>query len=51
MQAMFAICAANTGFTPSGVESLHSFEVFTVDVSFTKLQPFKAFIATFRFWV
>ena len=27
------------GFTPSGVEALHSFEVFTVDVSFTKLQP------------
>lgn len=43
MQTMFTIRTANTRLTPSGVETLHRFKVFTIDVGFTELQPFDGF--------
>ena len=37
-EPMLSIGTANTGLTPAGVESLHRFKVFTVNVRFAELQ-------------
>lgn len=37
-QAMLTVSTTNTRFTPAGMETLHGFKVFTIDISFTELQ-------------
>ena len=38
LQTMFSIGTADTRFTPSGMKTLHRFEVFTVNIGFAELQ-------------
>ncbi|VFS49970.1 Uncharacterised protein [Budvicia aquatica] len=38
IQAVFSIGSANAGFTNAGVETLHGFKVFSVNIGFTKVQ-------------
>src|ERR1035438_2139198 len=37
-EAVLAVCAADAGFAPSGMEALHGFEVFAIDVGFAEFE-------------
>jgi hypothetical protein len=37
VEAVFAVGAADAGFSPTGVEALHGLEVFAVDVGLTEM--------------